>query len=136
MNLQNKKLFIGLFILLAYISIGVFGLLKFNHTAETPMTNCPYAKNGFSMCDNSLSHINNWHQFSKATLLSFFFFSFLIFGIILYFSGKQKFLNQKQYFYRWRYYLYGKRLYNIPNRIIKWLSLFENSPAVNAPVFL
>ncbi|MDP2947464.1 MAG: hypothetical protein Q8N88_05100 [Nanoarchaeota archaeon] len=130
MKLHKAKLFLGLFILLAYISIGVFGLLKFNHMTESPMTNCPYSENGFSVCQNSLDHINDWRQFSSVTFSSLFVFLFIIFGIILYFFGKQEFLNQKQYFYKWKYYLDNKELYSFPNRIIKWLSLLENSPAL------
>jgi len=126
---KNIKLFIGIFIFLAYISIGVFGLFKFNHVSEMPMANCPYAENGFSVCDNSINHINDWRRFSDAIPSSLFTFSFLILGIILYFFGKQNFLNQKRYFYKWKYYLDNKKLYNYPNRIIKWLSLFENSPS-------
>ncbi|KKQ27859.1 MAG: hypothetical protein US41_C0013G0010 [Parcubacteria group bacterium GW2011_GWB1_37_13] len=115
MKTHNVKLFLGLFILLAYASIGVFGLFKVNHMSETPMVNCPYAENGFSVCDNSLNHINDWQQFSKTTFSSLFIFSFLILGIILYFFGKQNFLKQKQYLYKWKYHLY--------------LSLLENSPS-------
>ena len=132
MNLHNIKLFIGVFILLAYISIGIFGLFKFSHMDETPMLNCPYAENGFSVCDNNLDHINNWRQFSNAVLSSLFVFSFLILGIILYFFYKN-FLNQKRHFYKWKYYLDNKKWDTYPDRIIKWLSLLENSPSpVNA----
>lgn len=130
MKLYNAKLFSALFVLLAYISIGVFGLSKFNHTYEMPMANCPYAENGFSVCSDILDHINNWRQFSNVTLSQLLFFSLLILGIILYFPSRQKFLNQKKYFYKWKYYLYNKKLYTYPQEIIKWLSLFENSPSL------
>lgn len=128
MTLRNIKLFIGVAVLLVYISIGVFGLFKLDHMSETPMVNCPYAENGYALCDNSLDHINNWQQFSNVTFSSLFIFSLLMLGIILYFFSKQNFLNQKQYFYKWKYYLYKRKLYTFPNRIIKWLSLLENSP--------
>jgi hypothetical protein len=131
MSLDKTKLLIVVFVLLAYISIGVFGLFEFNHMSEKPMANCPYAENGFSVCDNNLGHINNWRQFSNTTFSSLFVFSLLILGIVLYFFGKQNFLNQKQYFYRWKYYLYNKKLYTYLNKIIKWLSLFENSPSLS-----
>ncbi|MEK7565102.1 MAG: hypothetical protein AAB501_02600 [Patescibacteria group bacterium] len=129
--MQNIKLLTGVsvLLLLAYISIGVFGLFEFNHTPETPMVNCPYAENSFSVCENSLSHINNWRQFSNITLPLLFVFSILILGMVLYFLGKQKFLNQKQYFYKWKFYLDNRKRYTYPDRIIKWLSLFENSPS-------
>lgn len=130
MKLYNAKLFSSAFVLLVYISIGVFGLLKFNHTYEMPMVNCPYAENGFYVCDNSLDHINNWRQFSRVTFVSLFTLSLLLFGIILYFLNQKNFLNQEQYFYKWKYCLYNKKLYTYPNKIIKWLSLFENSPAL------
>ena len=133
MSLRNTKLFLGLFILLAYISIGVFGLLQFSHTTqmdETPMVNCPYTQNGYSICENTLSHINNWRQFSNTTFSSLFIFTLFILGIILYFYNKQNFLKQNQYFYKWKYYLYDKKLYTHQERIIKWLALFENSPSL------
>ncbi|MFA5932262.1 MAG: hypothetical protein WC793_02695 [Candidatus Paceibacterota bacterium] len=129
MNFRKTKLFIGLFILLAYIGIGVFGLFKFNHMNSTPMANCPYALNGSSVCDNSIDHINDWHQFSNVVFPSLFLLSFLALGIFLYFFSKENFLNQKQYFYKWRYYLDNKKFYSYQNRIIGWLSLLENSPA-------
>lgn len=130
MKARNLKLFLGFFVLLIYMSIGVFGLLKLDHTTEMPMVNCPYAQNGSALCENSFDHINNWQQFSNATFYSFLIFSLLILGIVLYFFGKQNFLKQKQYFYRWRYYLNNKVLDTYSNKIIKWLSLFENSPSL------
>lgn len=129
MRLHNAKLFLGLFVLLAYASIGVFGLFRFNRMNEEPMVNCPYVENGFSVCDNSFDHINNWRQFSNVTLSQLLFFSLLIFGIILCFASQRKFLNQKNYFYKWKYYLYNKKLYTYPREIIRWLSLLENSPS-------
>ena len=129
MTLRNIKLFLGISILLAYISIGVFGLIQSNHMAEAPMVNCPYSQNSYSICENSLDHINGWRQFSSTTFSSIFIFSLLILGIILYFFNQQNFLNPKLYFYKWKYYLYNKKLHTFPNRIIKWLSLFENSPS-------
>ena len=129
MVLRNIKLFIGISILLAYIGIGVFGLLPFGHLASRSMANCPYAQNSSSVCDNSLDHINNWRQFSSAIFLSLLVFSLFILGIILYFFDKWNFLNQKRYFCRWKYYLDNKKLDVCQNRIIEWLSLFENSPS-------
>ncbi len=131
MSLRNKKLFIGLFILFAYTSIGIFGLFQFSHMTEIPMVNCPYAQNGFSICENGINHINDWHQFSNITLPSLFVFSLLILGVILYFFNECDFFDQKQHFYKWKYYLYDKKLYTFQNRIIKWLSLFENSPSLS-----
>ncbi|OGI64908.1 hypothetical protein A3H53_03860 [Candidatus Nomurabacteria bacterium RIFCSPLOWO2_02_FULL_40_10] len=131
MKLYNAKLFFGFFVLLTYISIGVFGLFELSHATEMPMANCPYAQNSFSVCENSLDHINNWQQFSNITFPSLFTFLLLTFGLVLYFYGKQNFLNQKQYFYKWKYYLDNKKLYSYSNRIIKWLSLFENSPSLS-----
>ena len=128
MNLQKVKSFIGFFILFAYISIGIFGLFQFGHAVEEPMLNCPYTEGGYSICNNSLSHINNWRQFSNAIFLSLLIFSFL--GLILYFFSKQNLLNQKQYFYKWKYYLDNKKLYKQSEGIIKWLSLLENSPSL------
>ena len=131
MKPHNAKLFFGFLILFAYISIGVFGLLKFNHMSETPMVNCPYAENGFSVCDNNFDHINDWRQFSNIIFPSLFIFSFLILGIILYFFNKQNFLNQEQYFFKYRYYLDNKKLHTFSDKITRWLSLFENSPSLS-----
>ena len=106
-------------------------MFELSHATEMPMANCPYAQNSFSVCENSLDHINNWQQFSNITFPSLFTFLLLTFGLVLYFYGKQNFLNQKQYFYKWKYYLDNKKLYSYSNRIIKWLSLFENSPSLS-----
>ncbi len=129
MKSRNAKLFLNLFILLAYISIGAFGLIQFSHMASAPMMDCPYAQNSYAICENNLDHINTWRQFSNVTFPSLFILSFLILGIILYFFGKQNFLKQKQYLYKWKYYLYNKNLYTYQNKLIKWLSLLENSPS-------
>jgi hypothetical protein len=130
MSLHNIKLFIGLSILLAFISTGVFGLFQISHVIEAPMENCPYIQNNFSVCANNLNHIDDWRQFSTTTISSLIVFSFLVLSIILYFFGKQNFLKQKQYFYKWKYSLYSKKLYISPNKITRWLSLLENSPAL------
>lgn len=127
--MQNIKLFIGVFVLFAYVGIGVFGLFEFNHTPESPMVNCPYANNSFSVCGNSLDHIINWQQFSNIIFPSLFTSLFLILGMVLYFFSKQKSLNQKEYFYKWEYYLNDKKYQIHSNKIIRWLSLFENSPS-------
>lgn len=129
MSFHNIKLLIGIFILLTYIGIGVLGLSQFSHINEVPMKDCPYTQNSSAICTNSIDHANNWRQFSNVILSSFFIFSLLILGIILYFFDKQNFLNQKQYFYSWKYYLYNIKLYTSPDRIIEWLSLLENSPS-------
>lgn len=123
------KLFIGVFVLLAYVGIGVFGLFEFNHTPESSMANCPYSENSFSVCGNSLDHIINWQQFSNIIFPSLFTLLFLILGMVLYFFSKQKSLNQKEYFYKWKYYLNDKKYQIHSNKIIRWLSLFENSPS-------
>ena len=114
---RNIKLFIGIFILLAYISIGVLGLFNFNHAFEKQMTDCPYSQGGYSVCDNNIDHINDWRQFSNITVSSLFVLAFLIIGIILYFFDRQSFLNQQQHFYKWEYYLDNKKLYSSRNRI-------------------
>lgn len=129
MKLRNIKLFFAIFVFVAYISIGVFGLFGFSHMSQMPMANCPYAQNGYSICENNFVHIGNWRQFSNIIFPSLFIFSLLILGIALHFFDKQNFLNQKQYFYKWKYCLYNKKLYTYSNKIIKWLSLFENSPS-------
>ncbi|MDO8659185.1 MAG: hypothetical protein Q7K54_01155 [Candidatus Parcubacteria bacterium] len=130
MSSNNTKLFIGSFILLAYIGIGVFGLLRFSHMSAMPMANCPYAENSFSVCDNSFEHISNWQQFSNIVFTSLFTLSFLFLGLVLYFFNKQNFLNyQHQFFSRWLYYLNNNKLFSFKETITKWLSLFENSPS-------
>ena len=127
MNLYNTKLFLGVFVLLAYISIGTFGLFEFNHTIETPMSDCPYAQNSYSLCENSLAHINNWRQFSNV-IFSSIVVSFIIFGIILYFFD-HNFFDRKKHFYKWKHYLHRKKIYTYRQEMLKWLSLFENSPS-------
>ncbi len=131
MNLHKPKSFIVTLILLAYIGIGVFGLFQLGHTTEMPMANCPYSVNSFSVCDGSINHIDHWRQFSNTTITSILIFSVLMLGIVLYFLNKHKLLNQKQYFYRWKYYIDNQKSSNYLYRIIKWLSLFENSPPVH-----
>jgi len=130
MSLRSAKLFLSFLILLAYISMGVFGLFEFNHIAETPMVNCPYTEGGYSVCKNSFDHINIWHQFSNAIFPSILAFSLLALGMILYFFDKRSFFNKKSFlFHKWKYYLVNKKLYSFFDKIIKWLSLFENSPS-------
>lgn len=123
------KFFIGILILLAYIGIGVFGLFQKGHTAEMLAINCPYSVGSFSVCDGSINHIDHWRQFSNITLASLLIFSVMM-GIVLYFLNKHKFYNQKQYFYRWKYYIDKQKSSDYLLKMIKWLSLFENSPPV------
>ena len=132
MGLKNTKLFIGTLILLAYISIGIFGLFQFNSMAGMPMAHCPYALDGFSVCNNSLDHIDHWKKFSNTTFTPLFIFSLLILGLILYTFIKRSLLNKELLlFYKWKYYIDSKIFYAYLEKIVKWLSLFENSPPVN-----
>lgn len=125
-----SELFLGVFILLSYISIGTFGLFEFNHMFKTSMVDCPYAQNSYSLCENSLDHINNWRQFSNTILPSFLVFLILIItlGIILYFFD-HTFFDREKHFYKWKYYLHNKQIYTYQQEILRWLSLFENSPS-------
>lgn len=131
MNLHNAKLVLGIFILLSYISIGTFGLFEFNHMIETSMADCPYAQNSYSLCKNGLDHIENWRQFSNIILPSLITFLtlILILGMIPYLFDKYNSLNWQQYFDKWKYHPNRNKLRTYPNRIIGWLSLFENSPS-------
>ena len=132
MSLRNKNLFLGILVLLAVSSMGIFGLFSFghsNHAVETPMVNCPYAENSFSICRSSLEHINNWKQFSNVILPVLLVFSILLSVVSDIFD--QKFLNQEKHFYRWRYDLDNKKLHTYREKITRWLALFENSPSLS-----
>lgn len=133
MNLRNIKLFIGVAVLLAYISIGVFGLFQINHHKNIiSMNNCPYSLNSQSVCDNGLSHISNWKRFSNFVFPILLVISLLFFAVVLYFFDRNKFLRQKlSIFYQWAYYLDDKFGHILRQKITKWLSRFENSPPVN-----
>jgi|SRR3989344_3287367 len=129
MGLHKLKSLTGVFIVLAFVSMSVFGLFGFSHMDGAPMVNCPYAQSGSSICENSLGHINDWRQFSNTTFSTLFLFSLLILGVILYFLNRQDFLNQKQHFYKWKYYFANEKSYFYTQKMTKWLSLFENSPS-------
>ena len=133
MRLHQRKSFIAIFILLAYISIGVFGLFQFNHTTGMAMADCPYTQGSFSVCSSNLEHIDHWHKFSNTTFTSFFILALLILGIILYFLDTQDFFDT--HFYKWKYYLKIK-LSTYLAIITKWLSLFEHSPPVLMSYYL
>ena len=136
MGLKNTKLFIGIFILLTYISIGVFGLFQMSHASDMPMANCPYSVGSYSVCENTISHIEHWHQFSNTIFAPLFIFSLLILGIVLYVFSKRSLLNKELHlFYKWKYYIDNKISYACLNKMIKWLSLFENSPPVSVVFF-
>lgn len=129
MNFHSNNIIIGVFILMAFLSMAVFGLLQFSHvmhSEETPMVNCPYAENGFSVCQNILEHVNSWRQFSNA-LISSFVSLLLAFGAFLYFVPNILTLGPD--FRRWRYYFHNKKLSKYWSDIVNWLSLFENSPS-------
>jgi len=128
MSLHKLKSLTGVFIVLAFVSISVFGLFQFNHGAEMAMTDCPYELGSFSVCDSNLEHISHWQKFSNTTFVSFFILALLILGIILYFLSTQDFFDI--HFYKWKFYL-NKKTFSYSEKIIKWLSLFENSPPAN-----
>ena len=132
MRFGKTKIFIfgTIFMLFVYIGIGVFGLLQFNSMSEMPMADCPYAQNSYALCENVLDHIANWQQFSNVTIPSLFIFSLLILGIVIYFFDKQNILNQVQCIsYKWKYYLESIFSKIAFGKIIRYLSLFENSPS-------
>ena len=127
---RNKKLMMGIIILLAYISVGLFGLFQFSHAETAPMVDCPYAQNGYALCQNTLNHIDDWQEFSNVLLSSLLIFSLLFFGIILYFFLKKSFSIQNYLlFYNHKRYLNKQKSYFYLPKITKWLSLLENSPS-------
>ena len=121
----NGKFLIGLLILLAFAGVGVFGLLNFDHLSGAPMPDCPYTQNSFSLCENSLNHIAAWQKFSSVVLP--LIFALLILAGIFY-SLDQNLFNTGQNFYRRRDTDAKKYFYT--GTILKWLSLFENSPSL------
>lgn len=130
MSIRDIKSFIGALVLLAYVSIGVFGLLQVgHHETMVPMNDCPYALGSQSVCDNGLSHINNWKQFSSFVFPTIFVISLLFLAVFLYFFDRNKFLRQNlRLVYQWAYSLDDKFSCILRRKINKWLSLFENSP--------
>lgn len=101
-----------------------------------PMANCPYAVGSFSVCDDSISHIEHWRVFSNTTFTPLFIFSLLILGMILYVFTKRSFFDKEHHlFYKWKYYIDNKISYAYLEKIVKWLSLFENSPPVSVVFF-
>ena len=130
MSFGKNNFIIGAFVLMAFIGVGVFGLLSFGHAdngAEAPMADCPYTESGSAICENTLDHIAGWQQFSNIIYPSLFVL--LVLAGILYFIGKQNFSNQGQRFFRRKSYLHNKKLHSYQEDIIKWLALFENSPS-------
>src|SRR3989344_1217898 len=127
MSLRKNNFIIGVSVLLAFIGVGVFGLLPLGHAEhgmETPMTNCPYTEGGFAICENTLDHIAGWQQFSNIIYPTLFVL--LVLAGILYFIGKQNLSNQGRRFFRRKSYLHNKKLHSYQEDIIKWLALFEN----------
>ena len=121
-------------LVISFVGIAVFGLFPFSHhnyISQGPMINCPHSENGSAVCSNTFYHINNWQHFLNVVVPSLFIFLFLAFGIVLFFFNKQNLLNQKRYFHKWKYYLDNKKLFTYREKIIKWLSLFENSPSLS-----
>ena len=131
MSLQKNNLIIGAFILMAFVGVGVFGLLSFSHASpgtEAPMMNCPYTESGSAMCENTFDHIAGWQQFSN--IITPALFTLLLLAVVLYFLNRHEFLNQEHAFYVWKYSLYDKKLHSLQVNIIKWLALFINSPSL------
>lgn len=129
MNLSGTKSFIGIFVLLAFISIGVFGLLQFTHSADMPMANCPYSPNSFSICENTLGHIGQWQNF-LSVILPALFVLLLAGAILFYFKKLPDFLDVRFCFLRRKYVRNNEKLYSPRREGIKWLSLLENSPSL------
>lgn len=130
MKSSPGKLFIGISVLLAFVSIAVFGLLGSRHTTEMPMENCPYTQNNYSICQNNIDHISKWQQFFNVTLASAALLLSLVAGFFISILNKHAVIDKGRYFYKWKYFLDNKKLYSSPNKIIKWLALFENSPSL------
>lgn len=130
MSFNRTKLLFSVVILSTYLMVGVLGLFALAHMSEMPMANCPYAFDSFSLCQNNLDHINNWHQFSNFVFPDLSVLVFLTLGIILYFINTKDLFNSLiKSFFQWKYYL-DNRVSSFYRRIVaKWLSLFENSPS-------
>lgn len=129
MNLSGTKSFISIFILLAFVGVGVFGLLQFSHSADMPMANCPYSPSGYSICENTLGHIGKWQNFLSVTLPALFVLLLTV-AILLYFRKLLDLLNSRFNFLRRKYVRNNEKLYSPQRTVIKWLSLLENSPSL------
>lgn len=123
--LANRKLFIGLLILTAFVGAGVFGMLSFSHAAEMPMADCPYAIDSYSVCESNLNHIAGWQEFSNVVLPLIFIL--LVLAGVSHFLGRDLF-GTKRHFYRRKDSDLKKYFHT--EAILKWLSLFENSPSL------
>lgn len=117
------KLFIGGFLLLIYISIATFGLYQLGHSAEMSKGECPYMQNSYALCNNSFGYINGWQQFSNVVINPIFILAILVVSSYLYIIKKLP-IN----FYKRRLFVSNKKTYLYFHKIIRWLSLFENSP--------
>ncbi|MFA7192296.1 MAG: hypothetical protein WC089_03305 [Candidatus Paceibacterota bacterium] len=128
---KHIPILIATFALMGYLFVSMFGLLQFDRTAGVMMDNCPYTQNNYSICENVFDHINNWQQFSNVIIPASFLSVLLAFVIIFFFINRKDFLQQVlRLFYRWKYYLYNKKFNTRLYKVIKWLSLFENSPSL------
>lgn len=120
-------LFIAALAILAYSSIGVFGLLHLNHSGEMPMMNCPYSQGGSAICKNTLDHINDWREFSLAIILPVLLFSILAFTVLFFFKLRD-YLKLLQYQPNFERDPEKQGITLFFSILTRWLALFENSP--------
>ncbi len=125
MQLNQRKFFLGLIVLIAYVGIGALGVVAFGHTSEAPMPNCPYAPGEFALCSDTLEHVSNWQAFSNI-ILPLIFISLVLVGFL--YLLIPNILNPESFFYRLQDSNTQKSFY--VGVILKWLSLFENSPSL------
>lgn len=124
MAFSNTKSIIGIFVLFTFLYAGVLGLVSFSHGAGMPMANCPYTTNGYSICDSNLNHVDNWQKFLSVTLSALVVLLLAVAFFCL--VGSHNVLNTPFRFSK----LENEKLYSPRNKIIKWLSLLENSPSL------
>jgi len=135
MNSQTKKFFM-LVVLIAFLSLSFLGLSTHgampSDTSVAQASSCPYMVGGYAVCaTNVLNHISAWQEatrgisleaFSIAALLTLFaFVSSIITGLlasVLFFFFYKRLKS---------YFIYKRQLV----KILRWLSLFENSPSVS-----
>ncbi|MBK5215445.1 MAG: hypothetical protein JJE53_01395 [Candidatus Pacebacteria bacterium] len=133
---------LGKLLLVAYIGLSLFGIFGMHISSQNQMDGCIAATFQDANCPfqvNSLNylffHLDAYRSFSFSfftdnilNTLSFSFMLFVFIGLVVFYSNLTKIpeltTTKSRYRFRNSFFSHQKQ------KIIEWLSLFENSPTV------
>ncbi len=128
------KSLLAIFLIFGFLSVAVFGFLAVGHEGQGHVNCLAALSNGFTCVENSPIALANFHLSALKNFSTAIFenISAIVFALVLLLvlAGVAVFRDAKISFASRTAFYFENIIFSGANRIIHWLSLHENSPAL------